>query len=74
MTRAAWWLISAGMGVAVSIAGAALLGRLWTACDVGVDSAGNAVALMFFYGPALCLWTILTSVLVSIWAARLSTL
>lgn len=74
MTRAARWLISVGVGVAVSIAGVVLLGRLRTACDVGVNSSGKAFALLFFYGPALCLWTILTCVLVSIWTARLSTL
>lgn len=74
MTSATRWLISVGLGVAVSIAGVVLLGRLWTACDVGVNSSGNAFALLFFYGPALCLWTILTTVLVSTWTARLSML
>jgi hypothetical protein len=74
MTRASAWLISAALGIAVSIAGVVLLARLWTACEVGVNSSGNAFALLFFYGPALCLWTILTTVLVSTWTARLSML
>jgi hypothetical protein len=36
-----------------AIATALLLGRMWSACDVGINSAANSTALVFFYIPVV---------------------
>lgn len=50
-----------GLGVAVAlllaISAAVLLGRSWTACDVGVNNAANSGFLLWLFIPGL--WTVL---------------
>jgi hypothetical protein len=40
---------SAGAAVGTAM----LLGRIWNACDVGVNSSANSMALLFFYIPVV---------------------
>ncbi|WP_426368000.1 hypothetical protein [Streptomyces sp. E-08] len=45
------------MALLLAISAATLLGRSWTACDVGVNNAANSGFLLWLFIPGL--WTVL---------------
>ncbi|MEU1488529.1 hypothetical protein [Streptomyces sp. NPDC005752] len=45
------------MALLLAISAAMLLGRSWTACDVGVNNAANSGFLLWLFIPGL--WTVL---------------
>ncbi len=49
--------LGAAVSLTLSLLTALLLGRSWTACDVGVNNAANGSFLTLLFIPAL--WTIL---------------
>ncbi|MEU0398752.1 hypothetical protein ABZ318_00570 [Streptomyces sp. NPDC006197] len=54
------------MALLLAVSAAMLLGRSWTACDVGVDNAANGGFLLWLFIPGL--WTVLLLVWVAVGA------
>jgi hypothetical protein len=55
-----------------AVATAMLLGRMWSACDVGINAAANSMALAFFYIPVVFAVTAVFTGLVYALVQRLS--
>jgi hypothetical protein len=45
-----WGIVVGGL---VGLIQVSLLGRFWSACDIGINASANAYALLFLYLPAL---------------------
>lgn len=58
--------IGAAVALLLAISTAMLLGRSWTACDVGVNNAANGGFLLWLFIPGL--WTVLLLVWVTVGA------